>query len=65
MWHSVRSLSDIPKDRDVRLAVIEQGDVHALVFPCRRTGNSFVDAKTKRVVDLNPTHWQEWTAEEA
>jgi hypothetical protein len=33
MWHEVNSPSDIPSDRDVRLAVIEaSGTVHALVL---------------------------------
>lgn len=62
MWHSVQKLTEVPEGRDLRLAVIEHGIVHALVFPCRRTGNYFVDAKTNRVVELNPTHWQDWTA---
>ena len=61
MWHVVQNVGDIPKDRDLRLAVIEQGVVHELVFPCRLAGSSFVDAKSKRPVDVIPTHWQEWT----
>ena len=56
------SPADVPKDRDVRLAVIDaSGMVHSLVFPCRRVGDSWVDTKLQRRVEVYPTHWQEWT----
>jgi len=64
MWQAIHSISDVPADRDVRLAVIEGGTVHALVFPCRREENSWVDARTKRVVEVYPSHWQDWKDEE-
>jgi hypothetical protein len=52
-------------DCEVRLAVIDgSGTVHALVFPCRRVGNSWIDSKLRRPVEVNPTHWQEWTEAE-
>jgi hypothetical protein len=61
MWHELKTPQDVPNDRHVRLAVIDgKGTVHALVFPCRRVGNSWVDAKLERQVDVHPTHWQEW-----
>jgi len=64
MWHAVNTPSDVPVDRDVRLAVIDaKGTVHALVFPCRRADHSWIDAKSRRPVEVYPTHWQEWTAE--
>jgi hypothetical protein len=65
MWHQVNSPSDIPDDCEVRLAVIDGGGtVHALVFPCRRVGNSWIDSKLRRLVEVDPTHWQEWTEAE-
>ena len=60
MWHPVEPASDVPIYRDLRLAVIENGQVHALVLPCRCSGQSWVDADTKRRVEVYPTHWQEW-----
>jgi hypothetical protein len=61
MWHQVHSLADIPADRDVRLAVIDgNGTVHALVFPCRRAGNSWIDSRLRQPVEVHPTHWQDW-----
>ena len=57
---------DVPADRDVRLAVINGGGtVHSLVFPCRRVGNSWVDTKSRRSVEVYPTHWQEWMQKKA
>jgi hypothetical protein len=54
--------ADVPTDLDVRLAVSDgAGAVHALVFPCRRKGDSWADAKTDRLVEVFPTHWQSWT----
>ena len=61
MWHSIHAPSDVPADRDVHLAVVEGQAVHALVFPCRRVGTTWVDANTRRPVEVYPSHWQEWT----
>jgi sorbitol-specific phosphotransferase system component IIBC len=61
MWHQVNSLAHVPTDRDLQLAVIDvSGTVHALVFPARRVGNSWIDSKLRRPVEVYPTHWQEW-----
>ena len=60
MWHPIDPDSDVPTVRDLRLAVVDKGEVHALIFPCRRSGQSWVDANTKRRVEVYPTHWQEW-----
>ena len=65
MWHHVNSAADIPTDRDLRLAVIEgNGSVHALVFPCRRVDDAWVDARLGRRVEVYPTHWEEWAKDE-
>jgi hypothetical protein len=61
MWSRLDTSTAVPPDREVRLAVIDAaGAVHALVFPCRRSGEGWVDAKTGRRVDVFPTHWQDW-----
>lgn len=60
MWHHVGSVAEIPTERDLHLAVMDHDGMHELVFPCRRLGNSWVDAKTRRPVDVRPTHWREW-----
>jgi hypothetical protein len=66
MWNQVNSPYDVPADREVRLAVIAADKtVHALVFPCRRIGNSWIDSKLRRSVDIFPTHWQGWTEDKS
>lgn len=53
--------SSAPFDRDLELAVFDTaGQVHALVFPCRRILGSWINAETKERVDVHPTHWREW-----
>ncbi len=51
-----------PYDRDLRLAVLDaDGVAHALVFACRRVLGGWVKSYTKERVDIDPTHWQEWS----
>ncbi len=51
-----------PWERDLELAVIGTDGIHALTFPCRRTFDGWLDARTKKWVDVRPTHWREWAA---
>ncbi len=65
MWHPITKQTDVPEGPDVRLAVINSGgEVHALVFPSRRRGAVWVEARNGRVLELHPTHWQAWTDED-
>jgi hypothetical protein len=63
MYQPVRRISEVPVDRDLRLAVLDGELVHALVFPCRRRGQTWVNAKTGELVEVIPTHWEEWQSE--
>ncbi len=61
-WHPITTA---PFDRDLRLSVIENGDVHTgdvhtLAFPCRRTQGGWAHASTGKPVLVDPTHWREW-----
>lgn len=49
-----------PYDRDLELAVIEDGRVHRLVFPCRRTAAGWIKSPTGERVAIDPTHWRHW-----
>jgi len=55
-------VSSAPRDRDLELAVIDRAGTHALLFPCRRIDDGWINALTKRRVELEPTHWREWPA---
>jgi hypothetical protein len=57
-WQPV---STAPFDRDVELAVINSRGTHALVFPCRRILDGWIKAETKERIDVQPTHWCQWT----
>jgi hypothetical protein len=49
-----------PYDRDLELAVIDRSGTHTLVFPCRRIVGGWIDVRTKRRLEVAPTHWREW-----
>jgi len=57
MWQPA---STAPFDRDLELAVIEGDQVHAVAFPSRRVAAGWINAATKAVLDVKPTHWRDW-----
>ncbi len=62
MW---RPISTAPYEGDLRLAFLDDsGHAHALVFPCRRVLGGWVNAETRKLVDIRPTHWKEWVEEQ-
>jgi hypothetical protein len=59
MWQPI---STAPYDRNLELAVIDRTGEHLLIFACRRTGiDTWIDALTGRRIDVQPTHWREWS----
>jgi hypothetical protein len=58
MWQPI---SIAPFDRDLELAVRDGGEVHALIFPCRRVLGGWVKAATRERICVNPTHWRHWS----
>ncbi len=57
MWQPI---STAPFDRDLELAVLDGGDHHAVVFPCRKTPGGWLHAETNKWLPIRPTHWREW-----
>jgi hypothetical protein len=55
-------IESAPFDRDLQLSVIE-GEVHALVFPCRRTDAGWISGAGKQV-EISPSHWRDWAETE-
>ena len=39
MWSFIGSIDEVPTDCDLHLAVVDEHELHALVFPCRRLGS--------------------------
>jgi hypothetical protein len=62
MWFPI---STAPFAHDIQLAVIDEDGPHALVFPCRRILNGWMNADTKERLDVRPTHWREWGSQDA
>jgi hypothetical protein len=55
-----RPIASAPFDRALELAVINYDGTHALMFPCRRILNGWLNAETDRLVVVYPTHWRDW-----
>ena len=53
-------ISNAPFDRDLQLCVIESGEVHMLIFPCRRAEAGWINSKNGKRVLVDPTHWRVW-----
>jgi hypothetical protein len=55
-------VSIAPSDTDLEVCVMDKkGNIHTLIFPVRKSGPDWVDASTKKRVDIGPTHWRKWT----
>ena len=53
-------ISIAPFDRDLELAIIDSSGVNTFFLPCCRILGGWRDAKTKRWIEVKPTHWREW-----
>jgi len=57
MWQAI---AVTPPDFDIEVAVIDRQGEHAVVIPCRRATDGWIDAATRRYLDIHPTHWRPW-----
>jgi hypothetical protein len=73
-WLALKSMSDVhrlpdkwlavsiaPSDADLEVSVLDERGFHVLVFPVRKSGIDWVDASTKKRIDIAPTHWRKWS----
>ena len=57
-----RPTSMAPSHRDLEICVLNfDGIVHTFPLACRKDGPNWVDARGKRHVDIQPTHWRNWS----
>jgi hypothetical protein len=63
MWHFINSFEAIPNDRDLVLGVANTVGMHELAFPCQRGDGVWLDSRTRRPVEVHPTHWREWQSD--
>ena len=54
-------VSIAPLDTDLEVGVMDKHGVHPLIFPVRKSEACWVDAATKKHIDIEPTHWRKWT----
>ena len=47
-----------PSDADLEVWVMDNRGIHALIFPCHKNGAEWVDASTKKHIDIELTHWR-------
>ena len=57
VWHAIATA---PADVDLELSIYDNGEYHALAFPCRRDGSGWRDVRALRSMSLEPTHWRIW-----
>jgi hypothetical protein len=53
-------VSIAPADGELEVCVMDKSGIHTLLFPVRKSGTDWVDASTKKRVDIGPTHWRLW-----
>jgi hypothetical protein len=59
-FHFINSFEAVPNDRDLIAAVMDRDGLHTLDFPCRFDDGIWSDAKTGRMIEIDPTHWRYW-----
>jgi hypothetical protein len=59
-WNEIVS---VPAERDLEVAVIDKAGVHPIAFPCRYQDGMWINAVTRKQIEINPSHWREWTTE--
>jgi hypothetical protein len=59
-----KPVATAPADAELELSVYEDGEYHALAFPCRREGMGWTDVRLNRMVPIRPTHWRLWEREQ-
>jgi hypothetical protein len=60
MWHFIVSFDAIPDDRDLAIAVVDKDGFHPLEIRCRCKDGCWIDVTTGRLIEVHPTHWQDW-----
>jgi hypothetical protein len=56
-WNEIVS---VPAERDLEVAVIDRDGIHPIASPCRYKEGAWINANTRRRIEINPSHWREW-----
>jgi len=60
MLRKWQPIETVPTNAEVELSFYDNGQHHALAFPCRRDGSGWSHVQTGRIIDVRPTHWRLW-----
>ncbi len=52
-----------PFDRVLELAVMSAAGIDTIAVPCRRVLRGWIAAESGKPVDVQPTHWREWSSD--
>jgi len=55
-----KPITTAPADIALELSIYDNGEYHALVFPCQRDASGWLDVRANRSMPLMPTHWRLW-----
>lgn len=50
-----------PFDRVLELAVMSAAGIDTIAIPCRRVLRGWIAATSGEMLDMQPTHWREWS----
>ncbi|MDE1974132.1 MAG: hypothetical protein KGL96_03840 [Hyphomicrobiales bacterium] len=56
-WDEIIS---VPSGRNLEVAVIDKTGVHPIAFPCRYQDGVWINANTRKPIEISPTHWRAW-----
>ena len=59
-----KPIAPAPVNADLELSIYDQGEYHAVVFPCRRDGSSWRDVRRQRLLRAVKRHEDDWFAHE-
>ena len=54
-------ISMAPFGRVLELAVMNNRDAYVLAFACRRLVGGWLNVAKGRRIEVQPTHWRQWT----
>ncbi len=58
-----KPIATAPTQVDLEISIYDDGEYHALVFPCKRDDSGWRDLCLNRLVPIKPTHWRPWPQE--
>ena len=55
-----KEIASVPLECDLEVAVIDKAGIYPIGFACRYRDGIWINANTRKPLEINPTHWREW-----